>query len=306
MNDFDPRDLRRAFSAYMTGVTVVTTMTENSVPLGFTANSFTSVSLDPPLLLVCPAKSLSCYEVFERQGFFSVNILAEGQQSISNLFAGPSEDRFAGIEWTTGKTGMPLIAGTSARFECSKHQWIEAGDHAILVGEVVDYHSSDKDGLGYSKHGYFDLAMERRAQELQTSSASILVGAIIDFEGEILLVKENDHWALPSATVDPELGSLNTLNTLLDTMHIEATFGPIYSIFEDRTTRQYHIYYRAHARTPNTPEPASYFPLDPFLLAQFQSPAIKSMMTRYLNEQENNQFGLYYGDADSGDVQLFR
>lgn len=306
MSEIDPRDLRRAFSSYMTGVTVITTVTPDGTPIGFTANSFTSVSLDPPLLLVCPAKSLSCFEIFEKQDKFSVNILAEGQQNISNLFARPSDDRFAEIEWETAESGLPLIAGTAAQFECTKHQWIEAGDHAILVGKIEAFRASEKDGLGYSKHGYFDLAMERRAQELQSSTSSIKVGAIVEFEDEVLLVNESENWQLPSANVDQEMGSLNTLTNMLEEMQVEATFGPIYSIFEDIKSRQYHIYYRAHASSANTPENSAYFPLDPFLLAQFKSSAIKSMMTRYLNEHENNQFGLYYGDADSGEVQLFR
>ena len=283
---------------------MVTGKTVDGTPVGFTANSFTSVSLDPPLLLVCPAKSLSCYEVFKHTTHFAVNILAEGQQHISNLFASPSEDRFAETDWTFGEMGCPLIAGAAVQFECSKWQWIDAGDHSILMGEIKAFHNAEKDGLGYSRQGYFDLAMERKAQELQASASTVKVGAIVEYEGEVLLVQENDRWILPSTTVDHELGSLNSLSKTLETLNLEVSFGPIYSIFEDTKNREYHIYYRALATNRQAPDGGEYFPLDAFLLSQLDATSIKSMMTRYVNEHEAHQFGIYYGDTEDGVVQL--
>ena len=102
MTDLDPRELRAAFGRYMTGVTVVTSRDARDDPVGFTANSFTSVSLDPPLLLVCPGRHVSSFAVFRTAPRFGVSILAEGQEEVSNLFAGGPGDRFSLCDWEEG------------------------------------------------------------------------------------------------------------------------------------------------------------------------------------------------------------
>ena len=121
MKSFDPQELRAAFASFMTGVTVVTARTASGEPVGFTANSFTSVSLDPPLLLVCPGRHLSRFPVFESASGFGVSILSEGQEEVSNLFASGRGDRFALCDWEAGTRGVPMIAGRSAGFECAVH-----------------------------------------------------------------------------------------------------------------------------------------------------------------------------------------
>jgi flavin reductase (DIM6/NTAB) family NADH-FMN oxidoreductase RutF len=103
----DPRALRDAFGCFMTGVTVVTTVDAAGTPQGFTANSFSSVSLDPPLLLVSLANSSRNLDSFAKGAGFAVNILAEGQKDISATFARPSEDRFANLYWRKGPVGNP-------------------------------------------------------------------------------------------------------------------------------------------------------------------------------------------------------
>lgn len=105
---FDPRALRDAFGAFATGVTVVTASDAAGKPIGFTANSFTSVSLDPPLLLVCLAKSSRNYESMTSAGRFAINVLSETQKDVSNTFARPVEDRFAAVDCG--------LAGTAARY----------------------------------------------------------------------------------------------------------------------------------------------------------------------------------------------
>jgi len=295
MSEIDPKELRNAFGAFMTGVTVVTTATGDGVPLGFTANSFASVSLEPPLLLVCPAKSLSCHGVFQDRDHFAVNILAEGQQTVSNLFAGPSEDRFAEVDWNRSDLGNPILSGVAASFDCTVHQRIEAGDHTILIGEVKDFQRSDADGLGYSRHGYFDLAMERRASELHSRSAHVKVGAIVEFEGEVLVFKgDGGSLQLPITDADHKSGSLASINKMLSDHGVAANIGPTYSIFENKEAGEYSIYYRAHAESGTTPENAEYHPLDPFLLAELADPAIKDMMSRYVNEHESYMAGVVF------------
>ena len=132
----DARTLRDALGCFATGVTVVTAMGEAGEPVGLTANSFTSVSLDPPLLLVCIAKTSGSLKVIEQASHFAVNVLHIGQQPISNRFARPGDDRFAATPWQRGQFDAPLISGALANFECARHALHDGGDHIILVGRV--------------------------------------------------------------------------------------------------------------------------------------------------------------------------
>lgn len=131
-------EFRRALALFATGVTVVTTH-HDGVDVGVTANSFSSVSLDPPLILWSLAKRSSSIAAFRRAEFFAVNLLSIAQRSISNSFArsglAPGE-KFSGVEITRGIGNTPLLEGCSARFECQTMHQYEAGDHVIFVGKV--------------------------------------------------------------------------------------------------------------------------------------------------------------------------
>jgi flavin reductase (DIM6/NTAB) family NADH-FMN oxidoreductase RutF len=132
----DARTLRDAMGCFATGITIVTAC-EGAVPIGLTANSFTSVSLEPPLLLVCIANTASSGPVLRSAEHFGVNVLQVAQQHASNRFAGKAEDRFAATPWSPGETGVPLLDGSLVSFECRRHAVHEGGDHFILIGEVV-------------------------------------------------------------------------------------------------------------------------------------------------------------------------
>jgi len=133
----DSRTFRDALGCFATGVTVVTSNAEDGAPIGLTANSFTSVSLEPPLLLVCVANNAGSAEILRTQKQFAVNVLQIGQQPTSNRFAGKGEDRFANTDWQAGENGAPIIHGSLASFECTQFSLHDAGDHFILVGEVT-------------------------------------------------------------------------------------------------------------------------------------------------------------------------
>lgn len=151
----DARTLRDALGCFATGVTIVTASSEAGDPVGLTANSFTSVSLDPPLLLVCIAKSSSSLKVLETSRHFAVNVLHIGQQPVSNVFARPGGDRFAETPWQPGQYGIPLITGALANFECERHSAHDGGDHVILVGKVVRArYEPRRDPLLYYKGKY--------------------------------------------------------------------------------------------------------------------------------------------------------
>ncbi len=148
----DKKSLRQALGAFATGVTIVTARTqETGEPVGFTANSFASVSLDPPLLLVCLAHTAASYRVFREADSFAVNVLAADQQETALRFATRGADKFGPTRWHEGIRGAPLIEGCLARFDCAIHQRVTAGDHDILMGRVLDFSRHEGEALLY--HG---------------------------------------------------------------------------------------------------------------------------------------------------------
>ena len=133
----DSRTLRDALGCFATGVTVVTCIDEIGQPVGLTANSFTALSLDPPLLLVCVAKSTASAGTFGDTRDFAVNVLQTGQQPASITFSTRVEDRFGCTEWTMGEHGAPVLLDSLSVFECRRDAVHDGGDHFILVGKVV-------------------------------------------------------------------------------------------------------------------------------------------------------------------------
>ncbi|GAA3135558.1 flavin reductase family protein [Planomonospora alba] len=131
--------LREAFGQYATGVAVVTAAARGGERAGVTVNSFTSVSLDPPLVLWCLARRSAALPVFLAAGRFAVNVLAEDQEHLSRRFAAPLPDRFAGVEAPPGPGGAPVLAGALAHFACRTVAVHRGGDHLILVGQVEHF-----------------------------------------------------------------------------------------------------------------------------------------------------------------------
>jgi len=134
----DPRALRTAFGAFATGVTVVTTRTPAGVDAGLTANSFSSVSIDPPMVLWSLGKASSNIGAFRATPHFAVHVLSAAQEALSVRFASKGTDRFAGLPRSRGTGGVPLLDGCAARFVCRTAHQYEGGDHVIFVGEVLD------------------------------------------------------------------------------------------------------------------------------------------------------------------------
>lgn len=133
----DPRTLRQALGCFATGVTVVAALDQLGQPVGLTANSMTSVSLDPPLLLVCIARSAGSLPAIEAADHFSVNVLHIGQQPTSDRFARRQEDRFAATTHEIWNEQIPIISHSLASFACARHAVHDGGDHVILVGRVL-------------------------------------------------------------------------------------------------------------------------------------------------------------------------
>lgn len=299
MSEIDPRALRNAFGAFMTGVTVVTTHDAEGNPVGFTANSFTSVSLDPPLVLVCLANSSSNYKTFADAKQFAVNILSEGQIDVSNTFARPVEDRFAAVDWRKGPAGSPIFSGTSAWFDCSKFNTVEAGDHLILIGKVEAFENETAPGLGYARGAYVTPAAE---VEALSNQADLMVSALIERDGKILLVDAGDGClTLPETKVKKD-GASAALTRLIAGLGVTADPGFIYSVYEDEAREHQHISFLCQA-TDGTPDQGVFTELTPSTLMDIADPAMCTMLERFASESRMGNFGVYYGNQTSGRVR---
>ncbi len=148
---FDPLAFRQALGSFATGVTIITTRTEDGEPLGLTVNSFNSVSLNPPMVLWSLAETYKGYEAFKKASHWAVHVLASDQEDLSNRFAGKIEDKFSGLTLEDGINGNPLLTGCAARFECRTAFQYEGGDHLIFVGEVESFEQCDSAPLVF--HG---------------------------------------------------------------------------------------------------------------------------------------------------------
>ena len=149
---------RQACARYATGITISTAIASDGTPHGFTANSFTSVSLEPPLVLICIDRKANIIDLFRTAKYFGINVLEASQQELSNRFAGRGQDRFESVNWNPGSHGVPLLEGALAHFECRLENVIEAGDHDIFIGEVLRSEFSDGDPLLYFKSRYGEIS----------------------------------------------------------------------------------------------------------------------------------------------------
>jgi 3-hydroxy-9,10-secoandrosta-1,3,5(10)-triene-9,17-dione monooxygenase reductase component len=156
----DAPSFRKALGAFTTGVTIVTTIDETGADIGITANSFNSVSLDPPLVLWSIGKSSTNLKAFLTTRHFAVHILAGDQDALASLFSKRGVDRFAGLSVARGPDGIPLLDGCTARFQCRSAFQYEGGDHVILVGEVLEFDHYDREPLVF-KGGRFAFAVPK-------------------------------------------------------------------------------------------------------------------------------------------------
>jgi flavin reductase (DIM6/NTAB) family NADH-FMN oxidoreductase RutF len=149
----DDAQFKLAMSHFASGVTIVTTEHEGKA-FGMTVAAFSSLSLHPPLILVCIEKMVKTHDAIAGAGTFGVSILNSKQADVSNRFASRAEDKFAGTEVVRGELGVPLIAGALTRLECRLTNRLDGGDHSIFIGEVVDAATEEGEPLVYYRSGY--------------------------------------------------------------------------------------------------------------------------------------------------------
>ncbi len=165
---------RRALGSFATGVTIVTTLDSAGEPVGVTASSFNSVSLDPPLVLWSLARSAHSRDAFIDSGHFAIHILTAAQQELSNLFAKSGADKFGGLDWAPGALDSPVLAEHAAVFECKTRHQYDGGDHVIMVGEVTAFEARDEAPLLFHDGQYAERRMQPAELVDDGSLASLL------------------------------------------------------------------------------------------------------------------------------------
>jgi flavin reductase (DIM6/NTAB) family NADH-FMN oxidoreductase RutF len=302
--DFDGRDLRRAFGNFATGVTIVTTLDAAGNPCGFTANSFTSVSIEPPLLLVSIAKTAYGCEVFTSSQGFAVNILARDQRELSNRFAASGADKFANLEWQGKASGSPIVDGVVAWFDCAHHEQVDAGDHVILIGRVLDYAYNTHTPLGFCRGAYVSFGLTPKMLQLLSSPGHLQVGAIIESNGKILLEQNpaNGQLTLPAADSVGEASSGKGLLGKLAGAGIEVDLPFIYAVFHEDNQR--FVYYLGELRSVSEAvetRSLRFHEFDNITWEEINDPWIISMLERFIREKRLGNYQVYIGDQLQGE-----
>jgi flavin reductase (DIM6/NTAB) family NADH-FMN oxidoreductase RutF len=150
----DAASFRRALGQFASGVTVVTTLDGDERPVGLTVSAFCSVSLHPPLVLVCIDHRSEANDAVRRSGLFAVSVLSEDQEAVSRRFAAPGRAKLEGFAFATGRRGLPLVPGALAHLECRVRSFHDEGDHAVWVGEVLSLAAHPGKPLVYHAGAY--------------------------------------------------------------------------------------------------------------------------------------------------------
>ena len=300
----DVQEFRNALATFATGVTVVTTRDDGGSPQGFTANSFTSVSLNPPLILVCIARSANCFPIFSVCKQFAVNILHEEQRVVSDIFSTGTGDRFSAIDWQWSALQNPLLHGVVSWLDCRAVKSIDAGDHMILIGEVEHFDYTPEAPLGYCGGNYISFDLAGKALLSTSTGDPVEVGAIIEYENCLFLQKSSAGVLRPPCADRLGVpGDDDGLYGLLASAGVTATLSFVYSVYEDETRHSQCIYYRGVASHLSRSAKEHLLPIDAIPWVEFDDPAVISMLQRYVREKGNDAFGIYIGDEKQGRVE---
>ncbi len=150
----DKNELRRVMGHFATGVTVITTLSKEGKMHGLTANAVSSLSLVPPLMIICVDKKAESYASFEESKVFTVNILADDQEDVSRRFAVSGGEKFEGVAYRRGANGAPILHGALAHLECKLYATFDGGDHTIYLGEIEEAETREARPLLFFRGGY--------------------------------------------------------------------------------------------------------------------------------------------------------
>jgi hypothetical protein len=262
------------------------------------------VSIEPPLLLVSIAKTAYGCEVFTSSQGFAVNILARDQRELSNRFAASGADKFANLDWQGKASGSPIVDGVVAWFDCAHHEQVDAGDHVILIGRVLDYAYNTHTPLGFCRGAYVSFGLTPKMLQLLSSPGHLQVGAIIESNGKILLEQNpaNGQLTLPAADSVGEASSGKGLLGKLAGAGIEVDLPFIYAVFHDDNQR--FVYYLGELRSVSEAvetRSLRFHEFDNITWEEINNPWIISMLERFIREKRLGNYQVYIGDQHHGE-----
>jgi flavin-dependent trigonelline monooxygenase, reductase component len=299
----DRRELRRALGRFVTGVTILTALDEAGRVRGLTANSFTSVSLDPPLILVCIDHRTASHDVFDRTDRFVVNILADDQTELANRFASSSADKFDDVAVLRDRTGPPVLDGCTAWLACDVESRFSAGDHLVVIGRVREFATDVAQPLAFCQGAYVSLLPDR-IEAVGATDGQVVVGWLVESAGQIVLAQTPDGLDLPTAS---------WRDTHLDDEGLAASFAAqfgapgdvqsLFSVFDDYERGVLTLIYRAQAHDDLVArEGLRRFAPSDLPWEQISRKHVRETLQRYVNERVVNRFGIYAGSLDHGHV----
>ena len=195
------------------------------------------------------------------------------------------------------------LSGVCAWFDCSQEQVIDAGDHIILLGQVQSYDYNDSIGLGYARGGYITLGLEQSAVNAVAGGKEVIVGAVVEHEGKLLLIEspETNELSVPASGLDGSAGSLSKFQVILGELNINVTISSLYAVFETEKTGQQSIYYRAKSESDQVE--GGFWAFSDIPWERIRSDPIKLMLQRYIDESARQRFGIYFGSDRDGSVK---
>jgi flavin reductase (DIM6/NTAB) family NADH-FMN oxidoreductase RutF/ADP-ribose pyrophosphatase YjhB (NUDIX family) len=304
----DPLVFRRTLGKFLTGVTIVATRDSAGKRWGMTANSFSSVSLAPPLISICIADRSPSFPAFVEAESFGVSILSSEQQDVAMRFAKPFEDKFDGLPFAEPRAGSPVLDSSAATLVCRTVQRIVAGDHVILVGEVLECAAHDEPLLGYSEGRFF--RMDPHVQHgtlVPRSGREVDFGWLIEQDKRLLLFRDRatQRWTIPmgalaAGTTMSESMSRSARNVL--GVDVEPQF--LYSTLDLSDERTCYVY-RATS-TSDLPSGAEWGLFDEQSVPwdEFKHDNMIPMVRRYFTERERDNFGIFLNLGSGRIAQL--
>jgi len=304
---FDNLEYRKTLGKFVTGVTIITTCEKDGTPRGFTANSFTSVSLEPPLILICIGDFNEGLELFKNSEYFAVNILNEEQVDISNLFAQPVKNKFEEIKWSNSKFGVPIIKGALAWLECKNFDQKRSGDHLILIGNVKNFHNEGGYPLAYYNGNYISFNNETSLVNAMEKDSKTIIGAIIEKNNSILFFDDskNNILKLPVIGENGEPSNTTKLVNKYSNIGLKMRLDFVYSVYEDKRLDAVCIYYRSKG-DETIPKGYKYVKFNDINWEKIKDKALVIMLKRYIEEANQGDFAVYMGNETTGLTQTLK
>lgn len=300
------RDLRHTFGAFATGVSVVATRTRNGEIRAFTANSFASVSIDPPLVLVCIDKRLTSLSEFEQAETFSINILNSDQQPLSNAFASRDPQLKAAASQSMAGQVTPYLPESLAVFLCAQHQRVDAGDHIILIGRVEHYRSCDAEPLVFFRGSYvsIDAAIARPSGY----NSRIVVGGVLGVSDKVLLCRQSgqEKWEIPWVKLKSGERHGEALRARFQELGIDIATSSLYSLFQETNDLTTTLILSVESRDgmesccATDHFESQFFSSDEIPWDRIQSEMTRGLLKRYLDEKSRGMLGVYFDTIQNG------